>query len=323
MGSVMKSSIFVAALAAAVLFSQGAVAEVLPTDCSTDYVGGTAPDLVNDKLKNGLRELCFSEFAVYHSGLTATPLFVAQHLTADIVHRAKGVDREDVFHAEPQLPSSERAELSHYRKSGFDRGHMAAAADMASRKGQDESFSLANMVPQKPSLNRGDWARIEDTTRSLAEGYGEVYVVTGPVFAGASLSRIGGRVLVPTYVYKAVYVPSTGQSSAWWADNKTGGMEVVTIDQLTARVGADVFPAVPASSKASLVKLPLPPGAPPITAGANGDTDITAAIPREQPKTKVSVGNHGIAPKSESWSDWVLAVLVALLEIVVKIVWRA
>jgi endonuclease G len=319
----MKSSFIAVAFAAQVLFSQGAEAEVLPTDCSTDYVGGTAPDLANAKLKNGLRELCFSEFAVYHSGLTATPLFVAQHLTADIVHRAKAVDREDVFHAEPQLPSSERAELSHYRKSGFDRGHMAAAADMGTGKANDESFSLANMVPQKPSLNRGDWAKIEGTTRSLAEGYGEVYVVTGPVFSGASLSRIGGRVLVPTSVYKAVYVPSTGQSSAWWADNKTGGMEVVTIDQLTARIGADVFPAVPASSKAALVKLPMPAGATPIAAGAYADTDVTSAIPQEQTKAKVNVGTHGGDAKTESWWDWVLAVLVAVLEIAVKIVWRA
>ncbi|MCS4088905.1 DNA/RNA non-specific endonuclease [Rhizobium sp. BK176] len=319
----MKSSFFAAALAATVLFSQGAASEVLPTDCSTDYVGGTAPDLVNAKLKNGLRELCFSEFAVYHSGLTATPLFVAQHLTADIVHRAKAVDRVNVFHAEPRLPSSERAELSHYARSGFDRGHMAAAADMATTKGQDESFSLANMVPQKPSLNRKDWAKIEDTTRDIAERYGEVYVVTGPVFSGASLSRIGGRVLVPTYVYKAVYVPSTGQSSAWWADNKTGGMEVVTIDQLTDRVGADVFPAVPASSKAALVKLPLPLGAPPITVAADTDTDVTAAIPQEQTKAKVNGGGHAAAAKPESWWDWVLAVLVAVLEIVVRIVWRS
>jgi endonuclease G len=318
----MKSSFFAAALAAAVLFSQGAAAEVLPTDCSTDYVGGTAPDLVNAKLKNGLRELCFSEFAVYHSGLTATPLFVAQHLTADIVHRAKVVDREDVFHAEPQLAASERAELSHYRKSGFDRGHMAPAADMATKTAQDQSFSLANMVPQKPSLNRGDWAKVEDTTRDLAEGYGEVYVVTGPVFSGASLSRIGGRVLVPTFVYKAVYVPSTGQSSAWWADNKTGGMEVVTINQLTARVGADVFPAVPASSKDKLVKLPIPPGAPLIAGGAYVDTDITSAIPQEQTSDKVDVGKHRGAAKTESWWDWVLAVLVAVLEMAVKIVWR-
>ncbi|MBY3433877.1 DNA/RNA non-specific endonuclease [Rhizobium laguerreae] len=316
----MKSSFFGMTLAACVLFSQGVAAEVLPTDCSADYVGGTAPDLVNVKLNNGLRELCFSEFAVYHSGLTATPLFVAQHLTSALVSRAKAVDREDVFHAEPQLPTSERAELSHYRSSGYDRGHMAPAADMATKRAQDESFSLANMVPQKPSLNRGDWAKIEETTRTFAERYGEVFVVTGPVFAGASLSRIGGRVLVPTAVYKAVYVPYTGQSSAWWADNKSGGMEVVSIAELTARVGADVFPAVPPSSKAALVKLPLPPGAKAVTGRVSADAETTSAIPQEQVSAETGVDKRGAA---QTWWDGVLAVLVAVLETVVRIVRRA
>ncbi len=306
----MKSSI-IGAMMAAVLFAGGAQAEVLPTSCADDYVGGAAPDLTNPKLGAKLRELCYSQFSVYHSGITATPLFVAQRLSADMVVKAKGIDREDVFHAESDLPKSERAELSHYRSSGYDRGHMAPAADMATKRAQDESFSLANMIPQKPSLNRREWADIEETTRKLASGYGVVFVVSGPVFAGASLKKIGGRVLVPTAVYKAVYVPSTGQSSAWWADNATGGMEVVSIAELGSRIGADVFPAVSAASKAALVKLPLPSGAKGID-----ETVVTGAV-------DVGGSSSEVGPSSNAaWWEKALAILLAVLEAALRIFWR-
>ncbi|MDW9481146.1 DNA/RNA non-specific endonuclease [Sinorhizobium meliloti] len=308
----MKSYFFAVVLASAVLLAGGASAEVLPTGCSAEYVGGTAPDVVNPKLGAKLRELCYSQFAVYHSGITATPLFVAQRLSAELIARAKGVERVDEFHAETRLPRSERAELSHYRSSGYDRGHMAPAADMATKRAQDESFSLANMIPQKPSLNRREWADIEATTRKLASGYGEVYVVSGPVFAGASLSKIGGRVLVPTAVYKAVYVPSTGQSSAWWADNVTGGMEVVSIAELGSRIGADVFPAVPASSKAALVSLPLPADARGIDSVA-----VTGAI---QGGSDNSVDRRGGSSAEAGWWEHALAILVAVLEAVVRMI---
>jgi endonuclease G len=303
--------LFLGALLASAPLTGGAQAQILPTTCPTDYVGGVAPDLTNPKLGTKLRELCYSQFAVYHSGITATPLFVAQRLSADMVVRAKAIDREDVFHAESSLSRSERAELSHYRSSGYDRGHMAPAADMATKLSQDESFSLANMIPQKPSLNRREWADIEETTRKLASGYGEVFVVSGPVFAGASLKKIGGRVLVPTAVFKAVYIPSTGQSSAWWADNATGGMEVVSVAELSSRIGADVFPAVPATSKVALVKLPLPSGAKGIDT-----TAVTGAIADE-----VTSNDAGLS-KDAAWWEQAIAILFAVLEAVVRIVWR-
>ena len=307
----MKISMIALAVSA-VLFSATADAAVLQTDCAGEYAGGQAPDLRNEKLSDRLVEVCYSQFGVFHSGLTATPLFVGQHLTADIVSKAKRIDRNDVFHPEKELPKSDRAELAHYRSSGFDRGHMAPAADMATNAANDESFSLANMVPQMPSLNRGAWADIEETTRQLAVKYGEVYVVTGPVFAGARLSRIGGRVLVPSSVYKAVYVPSTGQSSAWWADNVTGGMEVLSVAQLAERVGADVFPAVTATSKSSVVSLPLP-----------GEASGVAVTRQDE----VAVGGQiDMVPEHvpvESWWQRALVILLSILEAVLRTVLRS
>jgi DNA/RNA endonuclease G (NUC1) len=70
-------------------------------------------------------------------------------------------ERKNAFHAEPMLPKEERAELADYEHTGFDRGHMAPSGDMPSLEAQQESFSLANIAPQTPELNRGIWEGIE------------------------------------------------------------------------------------------------------------------------------------------------------------------
>lgn len=53
--------------------------------------------------------------------------------------------RVDTFHPEPWLPAEVRSELGNYRRSGYDRGHMASNGDMGDEAGQRDSFSLANM----------------------------------------------------------------------------------------------------------------------------------------------------------------------------------
>ena len=63
------------------------------------------------------------------------------------------LSRKDSFQAEDALPESDRAELSDYERSGYDRGHMAPNANFVTRKAQAETFSLANMVPSSQPLS--------------------------------------------------------------------------------------------------------------------------------------------------------------------------
>lgn len=192
-----------------------------------------------------LRELCFSSFAILHSGQTKTPVFVAQRLNRTVLDRARNVQRTDRFYAEARLPQSERAELADYRGSGYSRGHMAAAADMHSDEAMAQSFSLANMVPQDQTHNAGAWSRIEsDTRKYVMRAAGDVYVFTGPVY-GAQPATIGeGRVAVPAYLFKVVYDAATKHAWVHWhehhAEARAG--RPIAYDEFVRRTGLHLLP---------------------------------------------------------------------------------
>ena len=193
-----------------------------------------------------LRELCFSSFAILHSGQTKTPVFVAQRLNRQLLNNTQNVDRTDKFYEEARLPKAERATLADYRGSGFDRGHMAPAGDMNTAEGMAQSFSLANMVPQDANLNRGPWNKMEqDTRKYVRRAKGDVYVFTGSFYNNPRPSTIGkGRVAVPSHLYKVVYDASTGKSWVHWYENKadSNAKSPISYAEFVRRTGLHVLP---------------------------------------------------------------------------------
>ena len=146
-------------------------------DCPQNFYAGTAPTYLNQKLTQNVVALCFDGFATLYSGVTRTPMWSAEHLTRQRLEDAEKISRDDSFHEESRLPESMRAKLSDYKRSGYDRGHIAPNADMASVSQQYDSFSLANIAPQSPKNNRYVWRNLESVTRYLTKQYGETYVV--------------------------------------------------------------------------------------------------------------------------------------------------
>jgi endonuclease G len=92
-----------------------------------------------------------------------------------------------------------------YAGSGYDRGHLAPAADMGwSASTMIESFYYSNMSPQQPGFNRGIWEKLEELVRIWAIENKAVYVVTGPVLS-KGLQTIGyNKIAVPNYYYKVI-----------------------------------------------------------------------------------------------------------------------
>ena len=229
--------------------------------CPQNFYKATAPDYLEQKLLNNSVPLCFNGFATLYSGLSRTPLWSAEHLTRERLYQAEDLPREDSFHSESRLPSAMRAELSDYKGSGYDRGQLAPNGDMVNVKQQYESFSLANIIPQSPENNRYLWRNLESVTRYLTKKHGEVYVITGVVFKGRKITQLNNRVLIPTHVFKAIYVPSTGQAGAYYAPNDDSErVEIISIDELALRSGIDAFPSIAPDAKSEAMSLPTKVG---------------------------------------------------------------
>ena len=229
------------------------------TQWPSQYLNGVAPDIRNAKLALKTRELGFDNYAVMHSGVTMSPLWAAEHLTRLNLMSAKGLERRNSFHHEEQLPAGERAELRDYAKSGFDRGHMAPNADMPSERSQEQCFSLANMIPQNPDNNRHVWAAIESSVRGMVKSGGDLYVISGPLYLGSTLSRLNGRVFVPTNMFKIVYDPRTRRGAAYYVSNEQGdGWQVLSISQIEKLAGINFFPNLSLAAKELKLMLPDP-----------------------------------------------------------------
>lgn len=198
--------------------------------------------------------VCHTGYALEYNPRSKTPVWVVEHLTREALSSREALRQED-FRPDPDLDPSTSATLADFRGSGFDRGHMAPADDFRGNIRQmSESFFLSNMIPQDPDNNRGIWARLEKNVRDWAQRRGELYVITGPVFAAnAPAGWIGNRaapVAVPTHLFKVIYDPSRREAIAFVVPNRPEPMSSLPamgarIADVQAMTGLRLFPALP------------------------------------------------------------------------------
>ncbi len=188
--------------------------------CLDQFAGSRAPVFEYVESPETLKPLCFNSFAVMYSGKSKTPVYAAEHLTRARLVAAQGLARTDSFYEEGRVPFRWRAQLVDYKGSGFDRGHMACAADMPNPDAMTQSFSLANMVPQVSEHNRGVWAMVEKSTRAyVMRTSHDVYVITGPMYL-LNAGFMGQRVAVPSHLFKLVYDPAVHRAWVFVSENK-------------------------------------------------------------------------------------------------------
>ena len=156
-------------------------------------------------------------FVICHNSQTKIPDWVGYALTSeDLDGPAR---RTNNFRPDPELSAGERAELADYRGSGYDRGHMAPAADFVrSREAMSSSFLLSNMAPQTSGLNSGRWAQLESAVRKRASQC-DMWIFTGPIFIGGDpIDELGANsVAVPTHFFKVVLCINTDESKEMFA----------------------------------------------------------------------------------------------------------
>jgi endonuclease G len=175
--------------------------------------------------------------------------WVAYELTKE--ETVKVYERSNRFKPDPEV-STLTANDADYAGSGYDKGHLAPAADMGwSSTAMAESFYYSNMSPQVPGFNRGIWKKLEELVRDWAIEYNSLLIVTGPVLT-KGLKTIGpDHVSIPELFYKVILdnhepeikgiaflIPNASQSASLQTF-------VVSIDSVESVTGIDFFPEFP------------------------------------------------------------------------------
>ena len=186
--------------------------------------------------------------------------WVAYQLTR--AETSKLFDRENKFVSDPLIPGTDLS--LDYEKSGYDRGHLAPAADMGfSKITMTESFYYSNMSPQVPGFNRGIWKQLEEQTRNWAIEYDSLYIVVGPIFSD-SMKVIGPhQIAVPNSYYKVILDNHKGKEKmigfVMLNESSKNSLQsfVVTVDSVEVLTGIDFFPLLEDSLETKLESLVL------------------------------------------------------------------
>ncbi|MTJ83016.1 MAG: DNA/RNA non-specific endonuclease [Telmatospirillum sp.] len=185
--------------------------------------------------------VCHAGYAALEDNDLLVPRWVAYRLFAT---RTMGCLRPaGDFHAEETLPAGRRAEPEDYRRSGFDRGHLAPAEDFAFDAALlSDSYSMANVVPQLPGLNREGWERLEQTVRAWAWTRGDLAIFSGPVFTEQVRTIGNGRIGVPSAFFKVIVDPEARDAIGFLMPQRyvaKGNLArwVVSIAEIEAKTG--------------------------------------------------------------------------------------
>lgn len=198
-------------------------------------------------------------YALGYSETHEQAAWVIYRLTAEEV-KTKAAKRDDSFKEDPAIPTGS-ATLADYRNSGFDRGHLAPAADMGySVQTMEDSFYMSNMSPQSPDFNRGVWKRLEEQIRAFAITEGDIYIVTGPVLpkTKTEAKSIGdNEVTVPSAFYKVIWDRTPPEKMLGFVlpnegSNRTLKDFAVTVDAVEQLTGLNFFSELPTEKQEDL-----------------------------------------------------------------------
>lgn len=210
------------------------------------------PKATSWSMNTWFRTLRNHGFIVGYSDVRGNPLWV-EYALHPVDENVASLPRPSKFTKDWRAIN--RIDHNSYTKSGYDRGHNApnyAMSHLYGKDGQNDSFLMTNISPQKPRLNQQFWRRLEEAEiKNFTKLADKVWVITGPVFTG-STERLSSswRVEIPDAFYKmyiteakpnqpskvlAFIVPQTIKG------NESLSQFVTSIDTIEAQTGLDFF----------------------------------------------------------------------------------
>lgn len=141
--------------------------------------------------------LCKSSYIVLWDQSVKIPKITIHDLTK---HTGPCNKRSGSFKTDKEL--SGKINVSEYKKSGFDMGHMVPSDDFEqSISLMHETFQISNVAPQYHIFNAGIWLEAEKSIRGWAETREKIRIITGTIYG---LNDIGKGINIPSGYYKII-----------------------------------------------------------------------------------------------------------------------
>ena len=133
---------------------------------------------------------------------------------------AVNIKKRNSFYTEKNLPKKYRSHTKDYTHTGYDRGHLANDASFDyDKKIVRKTYTMANIIPQAPKVNRYTWIKVEKLERKVAVGLGTVHVINGVVYTSNPL-RIGkNQIAVPIGFWKMIYNDAKNYKKCFYYEN--------------------------------------------------------------------------------------------------------
>lgn len=209
----------------------------------------------------------FDNYVLSYDRRNRVANWVYEHLTPQTLRPAEDVDRgRSEFKEDINIHPYFRSTNQDYRGSGYDRGHLAPAANhRQSQLFMDQTFYLSNIAPQVGvGFNRDKWNDLEKEMRNLVKSHDNVWICTGPLYLPqrdpvskknyVKYEVIGEHnVAVPTHFFKVALCEKQGTYSLYSyvlpnapCDNATPLKSyMVPIDAIERAAGFLLFDKVP------------------------------------------------------------------------------
>ena len=178
----------------------------------SDYINGANCSQIIDK----------TVFTVCYDYKMKGAKYVAYTVDGNLANSGEHIKKRPNFYAENKIPVKYRSYPDDYTHSGYDRGHMANHADFDySANILYQTYSMANIVPQNPEVNRNTWSKAERYERDVAKSLGQVSVINGVDYP-ANPQRIGKNyIAVPSSFWKIIYNDDKGFKRCFKYENVT------------------------------------------------------------------------------------------------------
>ncbi|MFD2034197.1 DNA/RNA non-specific endonuclease [Belliella marina] len=198
--------------------------------------------------------LDYNGFVLEFDTMTQHAKWVSYLLCKD--NLGHGEERSSNFRMEKRLGHHSPRDAS-YKNSGYDRGHLAPAADMSySTESMYDSFYLTNASPQVPGFNRGVWKRLEEQIRKFAAEKDTIFIATGPILDKTLPTMGNSQICIPEYYYKVILKKDqlSPQGIAFILKNEAASGTLssfaVSIDSVEVLTGINFFPLLDAKQEA-------------------------------------------------------------------------